>query len=80
MTVRDPVIQGIVARLGRMPVPAARRELGDMLAVPRRCSDAGLWADFVRALDFNARLVAALREADVRLFGTDAEAGEDDGA
>lgn len=77
---RDPVIQGIVGRLGRMPVPAARRELADMLAVPKRCADADLWADFARSLDFNARLVTALREAGVRLFGTDCEAGEDDGA
>jgi hypothetical protein len=73
----DPVVTQTAQRLSRIPVDAARAELAGFLAVPARYSRDGQLADFVRALDFNARLVTELRQLGVPIWGREPSPAEE---
>lgn len=60
-----PHVEQEADRLARLPVAEARVELGRML---NRATDGGGRVDAF-ALDFNARLVTALRERKTRIWG-----------
>ena len=73
----DVAVRATVTRMQRVPVIEARRELARLLDEPSRMFAEADLAGWVRQLDFNARLVTALRVEQVPVFGRDAYVGED---
>lgn len=62
---REPAVEAEANRIARLPVLEARRELNRVLSFATN----GAGQVDAMQLDFNARLVTALRERKVRIWG-----------
>jgi hypothetical protein len=68
MDAYDP--SALAERMKHMPIAEARAELSEILD---RAWGLGFGQDFAQALDFNAKLVTALRNRGVKIWGVEPE-------